>query len=103
MYGRDRGTRRGGLARLLEDLHALEGLEWIRLLYLYPATIDDELIDTFALAGEPSHVAGRFAEYREAGVMGLIAQHVHSPARLAGLRLLIDDVLPQIPSEVGSR
>jgi ribosomal protein S12 methylthiotransferase len=48
MYGRDRGTRRGGLARLLEDLHALEGLEWIRLLYLYPATIDDELIDAMA-------------------------------------------------------
>jgi ribosomal protein S12 methylthiotransferase len=48
MYGRDRGTRRGGLAQLLEELHALEGLEWIRLLYLYPATIDDELIDAMA-------------------------------------------------------
>ncbi len=67
------------------------------------ALIDDELIDTFALAGEPSHVARRFAEYRDAGVRGLIAQHVHSPARVAGLRLLIHDVLPRIPSEVGSR
>jgi ribosomal protein S12 methylthiotransferase len=48
MYGRDRGARRGGLAALLEDLHAIEGIEWIRLLYLYPATIDGELIDAMA-------------------------------------------------------
>jgi ribosomal protein S12 methylthiotransferase len=48
MYGRDRGARRGGLAQLLEELHAIEGLEWIRLLYLYPATVDDELIETMA-------------------------------------------------------
>jgi ribosomal protein S12 methylthiotransferase len=44
MYGRDRGVKRGGLAELLGDLHAVEGIEWIRLLYLYPATVDDELI-----------------------------------------------------------
>jgi ribosomal protein S12 methylthiotransferase len=48
MYGRDRGRKRGGLAALLEQLHEIEGLEWIRLLYLYPATIDDELIDAMA-------------------------------------------------------
>jgi ribosomal protein S12 methylthiotransferase len=45
MYGRDRGARRGGLARLLEGLNAIEELTWIRLLYLYPATVDSELID----------------------------------------------------------
>jgi ribosomal protein S12 methylthiotransferase len=48
MYGRDRGVRRGGLAGLLEDLNAIEGIEWIRLLYLYPATVDDQLIDAMA-------------------------------------------------------
>jgi ribosomal protein S12 methylthiotransferase len=48
MYGRDRGSRRGGLARLLHGLHAIDGLEWIRLLYLYPATVDDELIEAMA-------------------------------------------------------
>jgi ribosomal protein S12 methylthiotransferase len=48
MYGRDRGQGRGGLARLLERLHEVDGLEWIRLLYLYPATVDDELIDAMA-------------------------------------------------------
>lgn len=48
MYGRDRGMRRGGLAALLEELHEIDGIEWIRLLYLYPATVDRELIDTMA-------------------------------------------------------
>ena len=48
MYGRDRGTRRGGLAELLSELHEIDALEWIRLLYLYPATVDDELIETMA-------------------------------------------------------
>jgi ribosomal protein S12 methylthiotransferase len=48
MYGRDRGLRRGGLARLLERLHEIDGVEWIRLLYLYPATVDRELIDAMA-------------------------------------------------------
>ncbi|MDE2482687.1 MAG: 30S ribosomal protein S12 methylthiotransferase RimO [bacterium] len=48
MYGRDRGARRGGLAQLLESLHDVDGLEWIRLLYLYPATVDRELIDAMA-------------------------------------------------------
>ena len=48
MYGRDRGVRRGGLAGLLGELHEIGGLEWLRLLYLYPATVDDELIDAMA-------------------------------------------------------
>ena len=48
MWGRDRGVRRGGLARVLGRLHEIEGLEWIRLLYLYPATVDGELIDAIA-------------------------------------------------------
>ncbi|MDP9018094.1 MAG: radical SAM protein, partial [Candidatus Eremiobacteraeota bacterium] len=36
------------LAQLLEKLNAIEDLEWIRLLYLYPATVDSELIDAMA-------------------------------------------------------
>ncbi len=48
MWGRDRGFKRGGLAHLLERLHEIDGIEWIRLLYLYPATVDRELIDAMA-------------------------------------------------------
>ena len=48
MWGRDRGVRRGGLAKLLERLNEIDGIEWIRLLYLYPATVDRELVNAIA-------------------------------------------------------
>ena len=46
-YGIDRGER-GALARLLRELNAVDGLEWIRLLYLYPTTIDDDTLAAMA-------------------------------------------------------
>jgi ribosomal protein S12 methylthiotransferase len=46
-YGIDRGER-GALARLLFELNAVDGLEWIRLLYLYPTTIDDATLAAMA-------------------------------------------------------
>jgi ribosomal protein S12 methylthiotransferase len=46
-YGIDR-QERGALARLLRELNDVEGLEWIRLLYLYPTTIDDETLSAMA-------------------------------------------------------
>jgi len=46
-YGVDRGER-GALSRLLRELNAVDGLEWIRLLYLYPTTIDDATLGTMA-------------------------------------------------------
>jgi ribosomal protein S12 methylthiotransferase len=46
-YGIDR-KERGALGRLLRELNAIEGLAWIRLLYLYPTTITDETLDAIA-------------------------------------------------------
>ena len=46
-YLRDRGVN-NGLSKLLGKLVAIDGLQWIRLMYLYPATIDDNLIETIA-------------------------------------------------------
>jgi len=46
-YGIDRGER-GALPQLLRALNAVAGIEWIRLLYLYPTTITDEVIDAIA-------------------------------------------------------
>ncbi|MDQ3169062.1 MAG: 30S ribosomal protein S12 methylthiotransferase RimO [Acidobacteriota bacterium] len=41
-------TQRGALGRLLRRLNTVEGLEWIRLLYLYPTTITDDTLDAMA-------------------------------------------------------
>ena len=41
-------TESRGLAKLLKELVQIEGVEWIRLHYLYPDAFDDELIDVIA-------------------------------------------------------
>lgn len=46
-YGVDLYGRRS-LLPLLQQLHAIEGFHWIRILYMYPDEIDDELIEGMA-------------------------------------------------------
>ena len=43
-YGRDLGSNLS-LAKLLRELGTVEGIEWIRVLYCYPESITDELIE----------------------------------------------------------
>jgi len=93
MYGRDRGRARGGLAALLYELHDIEALEWIRLLYLYPATVDAELIE--AMATLP-----KVCKY-----MDMPLQHAHPEVLRAMLRPsngeryleIIDDFRRRVP------
>lgn len=46
-YGEDT-TGKLLLPQLLHDLNALEGIRWIRVMYLYPNNFTDELIEAFA-------------------------------------------------------
>jgi ribosomal protein S12 methylthiotransferase len=46
-FGRDRHER-DGLARLLERLGGLDGLEWLRFLYGYPEEVSDALLGAMA-------------------------------------------------------
>jgi ribosomal protein S12 methylthiotransferase len=46
-YGRDLGQG-AALPQLLRELNNVPGLDWIRLLYLYPTTITDEILDAMA-------------------------------------------------------
>ena len=43
------------LAELLRDLNALPGLKWIRVLYSYPNTFTDELIEAYAALPKVCH------------------------------------------------
>ena len=56
-YGRDLGLQ-SGLAVLVEQLAALDGLWKVRLLYAYPEYFDDELIRVMAA----NHVIARYAD-----------------------------------------
>jgi ribosomal protein S12 methylthiotransferase len=43
-YGEDLGMRRHGLTRLVEALLAETSIPWIRFLYAYPTTLDEDLL-----------------------------------------------------------
>jgi ribosomal protein S12 methylthiotransferase len=51
-YGRDLAApgaaKKGALARLVTRIADVNGVRWVRLLYLYPETIDDALVDLLA-------------------------------------------------------
>jgi ribosomal protein S12 methylthiotransferase len=46
-YGRDAGDG-AALPHLLRELNQVDGIDWIRLLYLYPTTITDDILDAMA-------------------------------------------------------
>lgn len=53
-HGRDRNPDDPhALQRLLEKLLPLDGLEWLRLMYLYPSGLTNELLDFLRQAGKP--------------------------------------------------
>lgn len=54
LYGTDLNGGKPMLSQLLRELCRIEGIHWIRIHYLYPDEIDDELIDT--IAAEPKIV-----------------------------------------------
>jgi ribosomal protein S12 methylthiotransferase len=90
-YGIDR-QERGALARLLRELNAIEGLEWIRLLYLYPTTIDDATLDAMA-------ECEKVCKY-----IDLPLQHASNPVlkrmKRPGTRQKYDDLLSRIRTKV---
>jgi 5,10-methylenetetrahydromethanopterin reductase len=58
--------------------------------------VTDAMIDTFAAAGDPEHVAGRLREYEDAGLRGLNAWHVLGPDPRRGLTLLATEVRDRV-------
>lgn len=52
-FGDDRGENE--ICRLLDELQAVEGIEWIRLLYAYPERITDEFIAAMARNSKVLH------------------------------------------------
>jgi ribosomal protein S12 methylthiotransferase len=64
-YGEDLGLRRHGMVRLVEALLAATSIPWLRFLYAYPTTLDEELLRL--MGAEP-----RFCSY-----LDMPLQHSH--------------------------
>jgi 5,10-methylenetetrahydromethanopterin reductase len=81
------------------DLNAIAAVKGAVLEHGLPAgaaAVTDELIDTFAIAGDPDHAVERFRDYASAGIRGLIIQHVPGPERVEGLTLIAKEVVPNV-------
>ena len=91
-YGIDRGER-GGLARLLRELNRVDGLEWIRLLYLYPTTITDDILDAMA----ESEKVCRYVDLPLQHAADAVLKRMKRPGTRASYEKLLDRIRTRLP------
>ena len=91
-YGIDRGER-GALARLLRSLDRVDGLEWIRMLYLYPTTIGDDVLD--AIADSPK--VCRYIDLPLQHASDSVLKRMKRPGTRAGYERLLDRIRRRVP------
>ena len=91
-YGVDRGER-GALARLLRELNAVDGIEWIRMLYLYPTTIGDDVLDAMAECGKVCNYVDLPLQHASDRVL----KRMKRPGTRAGYERLLERIRTRIP------
>ena len=91
-YGVDRGER-GALATLLRQLNQVDGIEWIRLLYLYPTTIRNDVLDAMA---ECEKVC-RYIDLPLQHAAGSVLKRMKRPGTGSSYRRLLDRIRTRIP------
>jgi len=91
-YGVDRGER-GALARLLRELNTVDGLEWIRMLYLYPTTIGDDVLDAMAECGKVCNYVDLPLQHASDSVL----KRMKRPGTRAGYERLLDRIRRRVP------
>jgi ribosomal protein S12 methylthiotransferase len=91
-YGIDRGER-GGLARLLRALNGVDGLEWIRMLYLYPTTIGDDVLE--AIAASPK--VARYIDLPLQHASDAVLKRMKRPGTRASYEKLLERIRQRLP------
>jgi ribosomal protein S12 methylthiotransferase len=91
-YGIDRGER-GALARLLRDLNRIDGLEWIRMLYLYPTTITDDVLDAIS----ENEKLCKYIDLPLQHASDPILKRMRRPGTRAGYERLLDRIRSRVP------
>ena len=91
-YGIDRGER-GALARLLRALNRVEGLEWIRMLYLYPTTIGDDVLDAMAESDKVCNYVDLPLQHASDAVL----KRMKRPGTRAGYETLLARIRDRVP------
>ena len=91
-YGIDRGER-GALARLLRALNRVNGLEWIRMLYLYPTTIGDDVLEAMA----ESEKVCKYIDLPLQHASDAVLKRMKRPGTRAGYERLLDRIRRRLP------
>jgi ribosomal protein S12 methylthiotransferase len=91
-YGIDRGER-GALARLLGALQQVDGIEWIRLLYLYPTTIGDDVLDAMAAHDKVC----RYIDLPLQHASDAVLKRMKRPGTRASYEKLLDRIRTRVP------
>jgi ribosomal protein S12 methylthiotransferase len=91
-FGVDRGER-GALARLMRDLDHLDGIAWIRLLYLYPTTIGDDVLDAMAESRKVCKYIDLPLQHAAPGVL----RRMKRPGTGTTYRRLLDRIRTRVP------
>jgi len=91
-YGVDRGER-GALARLLRALNKIDGLAWIRMLYLYPTTIGDDVLAAMA----ESEKVCKYIDLPLQHASDAVLKRMKRPGTRAGYERLLDRIRRRLP------
>jgi len=91
-YGRDLNIK-NGLSTLLKRLEKINGLKWIRLMYLCPSGIDDQLIETIATSEKVVH----YLDIPIQHVNNEILKAMRRPDTKDRLRRLIENLRSRLP------
>ena len=91
-YGNDLGER-GALARLLRELNRVDGLEWIRLLYLYPTTIDQAMLEAMA----DSDKVCKYIDLPLQHASDAVLRRMKRPGTRRGYERLLQDIRTRMP------
>jgi ribosomal protein S12 methylthiotransferase len=94
-YGRDLKMK-SGLPALLREFEKITGLAWLRLMYLYPTGIDNELVDAIA----QSEKVVRYLDIPLQHVNDKILKAMRRPDKKDKLRRLIEDLRLAMPDIV---
>ncbi len=91
-YGQDLGIK-DGLANLLEELDRVEGLRWIRFLYVYPDLVSDKLIDVV----NSSEKICRYMDMPLQHVSAKVLKSMRRGGNRASITRLIEHIRSRIP------
>jgi ribosomal protein S12 methylthiotransferase len=91
-YGIDR-QERGSLARLLRALNRVDGLEWIRMLYLYPTTIADDVLEAMA----ESDKVCKYIDLPLQHASDAVLKRMKRPGTRASYEKLLDRIRTRVP------